>query len=69
MRGRKKTSETRLAIVRCASEVFSQREFHEVLTDDIAQRLRETVRHHLEMEEVTWSIAFEKKFEDRPAGI
>ncbi len=39
MRGRKKTSETRLAIVRCAAEVFSQREFHEVLTDDIAQRL------------------------------
>jgi AcrR family transcriptional regulator len=39
MRGRKKTSETRQAIVRCAAEVFSQREFHEVLTDDIAQRL------------------------------
>jgi AcrR family transcriptional regulator len=39
MRGRKKTNETRLAIVRCAAEIFSQREFHEVLTDDIAQRL------------------------------
>jgi AcrR family transcriptional regulator len=39
MRGRKKSDETRLAIVRCAAEVFSQREFHEVLTDDIAQRL------------------------------
>jgi AcrR family transcriptional regulator len=39
MRGRKKTNETRLAIVRCAAEVFSAREFHEVLTDDIAQRL------------------------------
>lgn len=39
MRGRKKTAETRTAIVRCAAEVFSQREFHEVLTDDIAQRL------------------------------
>lgn len=39
MRGRKKTDETRLAIVRCAAEIFSQREFHEVLTDDIAQRL------------------------------
>jgi AcrR family transcriptional regulator len=39
MRGRKKTNETRLAIIRCAAEVFSEREFHEVLTDDIAQRL------------------------------
>jgi AcrR family transcriptional regulator len=39
MRGRKKTDETRMAIVRCAAEVFSEREFHEVLTDDIAQRL------------------------------
>lgn len=39
MRGRKKTNETRLAIVQCAAAVFSQREFHEVLTDDIAQQL------------------------------
>ena len=39
MRGRKKTNETRLAILRCAAEIFSEREFHEVLTDDIAQRL------------------------------
>jgi len=39
MRGRKKTTETRMAIVRCAAEIFSEREFHEVLTDDIAQRL------------------------------
>jgi AcrR family transcriptional regulator len=39
MRGRKKTKDTRAAIVRCAAAVFSQREFHEVLTDDIAQRL------------------------------
>jgi TetR/AcrR family fatty acid metabolism transcriptional regulator len=39
MRGRKKSEKTRTAIVQCAGEVFSQREFHEVLTDDIAQRL------------------------------
>ncbi len=39
MRGRKKTNETRLAIIRCAAAIFSEREFHEVLTDDIAQRL------------------------------
>lgn len=39
MRGRKKRGETRLAIVQCAAEIFSQRQFHEVLTDDIARRL------------------------------
>ena len=39
MRGRKKTNETRLAIVQCAAAVFSRREFHEVLTDDIARQL------------------------------
>jgi AcrR family transcriptional regulator len=39
MRGRKKSQKTRTAIVQCAAEIFSQREFHEVLTDDIAQRL------------------------------
>ena len=39
MRGRKKTNETRVAIIRCAAAIFSEREFHEVLTDDIAQRM------------------------------
>ena len=39
MRGRKKSEVTRTAIVQCAAEIFSQGEFHEVLTDDIAQRL------------------------------
>jgi TetR/AcrR family fatty acid metabolism transcriptional regulator len=39
MRGRKKSDETRLAIVNCAAEVFAQQDFHEVLTDDIAHRL------------------------------
>ena len=39
MRGRKKSQKTRMAIVQCAAEIFSKREFHEVLTDDIAQRL------------------------------
>lgn len=32
-------NETRDAIVRCAAQVFAKREFHEVLTDDIAQQL------------------------------
>lgn len=39
MRGRKKSDETRTAIVNCAAEVFAQHDFHEVLTDDIAHRL------------------------------
>lgn len=40
MRGRKKREETREAILRCASEVFAQRPYHEVLTDDISARLK-----------------------------
>lgn len=39
MRGRKKSADTRAAILRCASEVFSQRPYHEVLTDEISSRL------------------------------
>ncbi|MBI4514669.1 MAG: TetR/AcrR family transcriptional regulator [Deltaproteobacteria bacterium] len=39
MRGRKKSPDIRAAILRCATEVFAQREFHEVLTDDIAAKL------------------------------
>src|SRR5512134_1564853 len=40
MRGRKKSEETRLAILSRAAEVFSERPFHEVLTDEISARLR-----------------------------
>jgi AcrR family transcriptional regulator len=40
MRGRKKSEDTRLAILRCAAEVFSERPYHEVLTDDISTRLQ-----------------------------
>jgi len=39
MAGRKKSEHIREAIVRGAAEVFSSREFHEVLTDDIAQHV------------------------------
>ncbi|HVN87493.1 MAG TPA: TetR/AcrR family transcriptional regulator [Candidatus Binatia bacterium] len=39
MRGRKKSPEIRAAILGCASEVFAQHQFHEVLTDDIAAKL------------------------------
>ncbi len=39
MRGRKKSEETRLAILRCAAEVFSERPYHQVLTDEISARL------------------------------
>jgi AcrR family transcriptional regulator len=40
MRGRKKSEETRAAILRCATEVFSQRPYHEVLTAEISGRLK-----------------------------
>lgn len=39
MRGRKKTEDTRLAILHCASAVFSERPYHEVLIEDISARL------------------------------
>jgi AcrR family transcriptional regulator len=39
MRGRKKSEETRLAILRRAAEVFSEKPFHEVLTEEISSRL------------------------------
>lgn len=38
-RGRKKTEETRQAILRCAAVAFSERPFHEVLTEQISERL------------------------------
>lgn len=40
MRGRKKSEDTRSAILRCAAEVFSERPYHEVLTDEISGRLK-----------------------------
>ena len=40
MRGRKKSEETRQAILRCAAEVFSERPYHQVLTDEISTRLK-----------------------------
>jgi len=40
MRGRKKSEDTRSAILRCAAEVFSERPYHEVHTDEISGRLR-----------------------------
>ncbi len=39
MRGRKKSPDTRAAILGCAAKVFAEREYHEVLTDDIAAAL------------------------------
>jgi AcrR family transcriptional regulator len=39
MRGRKKTPDLRAAILQCAAQTFARREFHEVLTDDIANAL------------------------------
>ncbi|MGE3496807.1 MAG: TetR/AcrR family transcriptional regulator [Candidatus Binatia bacterium] len=40
MRGRKKREDTRAAILRAATDIFSHRPYHEVLTDDISTRLQ-----------------------------
>jgi len=40
MRGRKKSEDTRRAILRCAAEVFSERPYHEVPIDEISARLK-----------------------------
>jgi len=40
MRGRKKSEDTRSAILRCAAEVFSERPYHQVLTDEISGRMK-----------------------------
>src|SRR5258706_5307508 len=40
MRGRKKSEDTRTAILRCAAEIFSQKPYHEVLTEEISARLK-----------------------------
>jgi AcrR family transcriptional regulator len=40
MRGRKTSEEKRQAILRGAAEIFSQRPFHEVLTEELSARLR-----------------------------
>ena len=40
MRGRKKSEETRLAILRCAAAVFAERPYHEVLTEELSARLK-----------------------------
>jgi AcrR family transcriptional regulator len=39
MRGRKKSDATRQAIVESAAQIFSERDFHEVLTDHIAEHV------------------------------
>jgi AcrR family transcriptional regulator len=65
MRGRKKSEATRTAIVQCASEVFSQREFHEVLTDDIAHRLgigKGTIYRYFDSKEALYLAAIGEGF-------
>src|ERR1035441_3242479 len=37
--------------------------------NDLAQRIRQPVRHHLKMEEETGLAPFEQELEDRPAGM
>jgi AcrR family transcriptional regulator len=57
MRGRKKNPDTRAAILECASQAFAQRQFHEVLTDDIAAQLgigKGTIYRYFESKEALY---------------
>lgn len=57
MRGRKKSPDLRAAILQCAAETFAQREFHEVLTDDIANTLgigKGTIYRYFESKEALY---------------
>jgi AcrR family transcriptional regulator len=72
MRGRKKSQETRSAIVRCAEEVFAQREFHEVLTEDIAQRLgigKGTIYRYFDSKEALYLAAIHEGLSGLHAAV
>jgi len=72
MRGRKKSDETRLAIVNCAAEVFAQQDFHEVLTDDIAQRLgigKGTIYRYFRSKEELYLAAIGEGLSGLRAGV
>lgn len=72
MRGRKKNDETRAAILQCAAEVFSKREFHEVLTDEIALELgmgKGTIYRYFESKEDLYFEAITSGLEGMHAAI
>jgi AcrR family transcriptional regulator len=72
MRGRKKTNETRQAIVRCAEGIFAEREFHEVLTDDIAHRLgigKGTIYRYFDSKEALYLAAISEGLNGLHAAV
>jgi TetR/AcrR family fatty acid metabolism transcriptional regulator len=72
MRGRRKNDETRAAILTCAAEVFSQRAFHEVLTDEIALRLgigKGTIYRYFESKEDLYFAAISSGLEGMHEAI
>lgn len=72
MRGRKKNDQTRAAILKCAAEVFSRREFHEVLTDEIALELgmgKGTIYRYFESKEVLYFEAIASGLESMHEAV
>ena len=72
MRGRKKSDETRLAILRGAAQVFSQHEFHEVLTDDLARQLgigKGTIYRYFPSKEELYLAAIQEGLERLNAAL
>jgi AcrR family transcriptional regulator len=72
MRGRKKSDETRLAILRGAAQIFSQHEFHEVLTDDLARQLgigKGTIYRYFPSKEELYLAAIQEGLERLNAAL
>lgn len=72
MRGRKMRNETRDAILRCATQVFAQRDFHEVLTDDIAQQLgigKGTIYRYFDSKEALYLAAIGGELDGMHAAV
>jgi len=65
-------NETRDAILRCAAQVFAQREFHEVLTDDIAQQLgigKGTIYRYFDSKEALYLAAIAGELDGMHAAV
>ena len=72
MRGRKKNDATRAAILTCAAEIFSKREFHEVLIEEIALELgmgKGTIYRYFESKEVLYFEAITSGLESMHEAI
>lgn len=72
MRGRKKSPDIRAAILECATETFAQREFHEVLTDDIAAKLgigKGTIYRHFDSKEALYFATIVEGIQGMQAAV